>query len=196
MPVQILIPLKPLAAAKQRLAAVLDADERRRLMTSMLEHVCAQALAARVGPVALATCEPDAPRLARLLGVDVVDDGGLPWNEGLRHAVGALPAVPAGVLYLAADLPLLRATEIAELVAAAPVPGVTIGRAHDGGTNALAVWPADGLATAFGAPASAAEHALRAERARLPVRTLDLPGIALDVDTPGDVMRAATAVAG
>jgi 2-phospho-L-lactate/phosphoenolpyruvate guanylyltransferase len=196
MGVQILIPLKPLAAAKQRLAAVLGPDERRRLMTSMLEHVCSQAVAARVGPVALATSEPTAPRLARLLGVDVVDDGGLPWNDGLRHALDALDPAPAGVLYLAGDLPLLSAADVAQLVHFAPVPGVTIGRAHDGGTNALAVWPAHGLATAFGAPASAAEHARRAAQAGLPVRTLDLPGVALDVDTPGDVMRAATAVAG
>jgi 2-phospho-L-lactate guanylyltransferase len=196
MAVQILIPLKPLASAKERLAAVLGPNERRRLMTSMLEHVCAQALAARVGPVALVTCEPTAPRLARLLGVGVVDDEGLPWNDGLRHALTALDPAPTGVLYLAGDLPLVTAAEIAGLVVAAPEPGVTIGRAHDGGTNALAVWPADALHTAFGVPASAAEHERRARAAGLPVRMVDAPGLALDVDTPGDVMRAATAVAG
>ncbi|MGN6377682.1 MAG: 2-phospho-L-lactate guanylyltransferase [Gaiellales bacterium] len=196
MAVQILIPLKPLAIAKQRLAPVLAPDERRRLMISMLEHVCRQAVAAQVGPVALATSEPNAGLLAERLGVDVLSDGGLPWNDGLRHALRAASPGPRGVLYLSADLPLATSAEITRLVHGQPDPGAVIGRAHDGGTNALAVWPADAFTPAFGEPASAELHRLLAERAGLPSRTLDLPGIALDVDTPQDVVRAATAVAG
>ena len=195
MAVQILIPLKPLAVAKQRLAPDLAPVERRRLMISMLEHVCCQALAARVGPVALATSEPAAPLLAERLGVDVLSDAGLPWNEGLRHALRSAPAGLRGVLYLAGDLPLATAREIAELVRGKPDPGAVIGRSHDGGTNALAVWPADAFTPAFGAPASAQRHQQLAELAGLPAQVIDLPGIALDVDTPQDVVRAATAVA-
>jgi 2-phospho-L-lactate/phosphoenolpyruvate guanylyltransferase len=194
MAVQILIPLKRLAVAKQRLAPVLDPDERRRLMLSMLEHVCRQASAAGVGPVALATSEREAGRLAAALRIGVVADGGLPWNEGLRHALGALEPQPPGVLYLAADLPLVTAAEISELVTAAAHPGVVIGRAHDGGTNALGLWPASAFTPVFGTASSASEHARLAEQAGLRSRVLDLPGIALDVDTPDDVMRAATAV--
>jgi 2-phospho-L-lactate guanylyltransferase len=195
MAVQILIPLKPLAIAKQRLSPELAPDERRRLMISMLEHVCRQAVAARVGPVALATSEPAAPLLAERLGVDVLSDAGLPWNEGLRHALRRAPAGLRGVLYLAGDLPLASAREIAELVRGKPDPGAVIGRSHDGGTNALALWPADAFTPAFGTAASARLHQQLAEQAGLPAEVVDLPGIALDVDTPRDVVRAATAVA-
>ena len=196
MSTHILIPLKPLAMAKQRLAPVLEPNERRRLMVSMLEHVCRQAVASGVGPVALATSEPQAPLLARGLGVGVLADGGLAWNDGLRHALDALHPAPAGVIYLAADLPLVTAAEIAELAADAPARGVVIGRAHDGGTNALGLWPATAIQPCFGAPGSAALHAQAAAGAGYPSRMVDLPGVALDVDTPDDVVRAATAVAG
>jgi len=104
---QILIPLKRLAGAKQRLHPALGGDERRRLMLAMVEHVAREAVAADVGPVALATCEPLAPRLARTYRVGLVSDGELPWNEGLDHARGLISPAPEAVLYLAGDLPLV-----------------------------------------------------------------------------------------
>jgi 2-phospho-L-lactate guanylyltransferase len=158
-------------------------------MLAMLRHVAEVALAADVGPVALATSEPKAPELAKELGVGLVSDGGLPWNEGLMHALGEVRPLPEAVLYLAGDLPLLRADEVRYLVAEADRDGVTIGRAHDGGTNALVVRPALGMMPVFGSVASAALHVTKAREARLPVRITDLPGVAFDVDTPYDVSR-------
>ena len=64
--VWILIPLKRLADAKQRLASVMDGGERERLMLSMVTHV---ALAESAG---LAAVVLDRPGLA--LDVDTPDD--------------------------------------------------------------------------------------------------------------------------
>jgi 2-phospho-L-lactate guanylyltransferase len=190
--VQILIPLKRLATVKQRLAPAATAAERERLMLSMLEHVAGAALASGVGPVSLASSEPRAGALAASLGVGLVTDGGLPWNEGLVHArelVGA-DALVGGVVFLAGDLPLLEPGDVSELVAATPGRGVAIGRAHDGGTNALVVRPADALDPSFGAPQSAAVHSRLAAAAGLEAVIVDRPGLALDVDTPDDVVLA------
>jgi 2-phospho-L-lactate/phosphoenolpyruvate guanylyltransferase len=159
-------------------------------MLSMLGHVAAQAVAADVGPVALASSEPRAPSIADGLGVGLISDGGLPWNEGLVHALGLLSSLPESVLFLAGDLPLATADEIRALAAAIPAAGVAIGRAHDGGTNALGLRPADAIVPAFGEAQSARAHAARAEQAGLTVAVVDLPGIALDVDTPADAARA------
>ena len=192
MGVQILIPLKRLATVKQRLAPAATAAERERLMLSMLEHVAGAALASGEGPVSLASSEPRAGALAASLGIGLVTDGGLPWNEGLVHArelVGA-DALVGGVVFLAGDLPLLEPGDVSELVAAAPARGVAIGRAHDGGTNALVVRPADALDPSFGAPQSAAVHSRLAAAAGLEAVIVDRPGLALDVDTPDDVVRA------
>ena len=188
MDLQILIPLKRLAGAKQRLHPALGGDERRRLMLAMVEHVAREAVAADVGPVALCSCEPLAPALARTYRVGLVSDGELPWNEGLDHARGLL--APEAVLYLAGDLPLLAASDVRALVTAMPERGIAIGRAHDGGTNALAVRPADVITPAFGSAASALVHAQLAATAGIESVTLDRPGLALDVDTPDDVIRA------
>ena len=188
--VRILIPLKRLADAKQRLASVMDGGERERLMLSMVTHVAREAVASGAGPVALASCEPRAAMLASSLGIGLVTDGGLPWNEGLVHARALLRPGADAVLYLAGDLPLLQAAEVTELVAAAPERGVVVGRAHDGGTNALLVRPVDALVPSFGAPRSASVHVALAESAGLAAVVLDRPGLALDVDTPDDVLRA------
>ena len=160
------------------------------MMLAMLAHVAAEAAASGVGPVALASSEPRAPIIAAEHGIGLLDDGGLPWNEGLVHALGLLPAPPEAVLYLAGDLPLVTAEEIRELAAAVPARGVAIGRAHDGGTNALGLRPPDAVVPSFGSRQSARVHADLAERAGVDVVVVDLPGIALDVDTPADAERA------
>jgi 2-phospho-L-lactate/phosphoenolpyruvate guanylyltransferase len=190
MGTQILIPLKHLEVAKRRLHPQIGVEARRSMMLSMLAHVAAEALAADVGPVALASSEPRAPSIAAEHGIGLVDDGGLPWNEGLAHALGLLASPPASVLYLAGDLPLVTAAEIRELIGSIPERGIAIGRAHDGGTNALGVRPADALVPSFGSSQSARVHATLAEREGLKVAVVDLPGIALDVDTPADAERA------
>lgn len=158
-------------------------------MLAMLAHVAAAARESALGPVSLVTSEPEADRLAGELGVGRIDDAGLAWNDGLALAVSQVPGGD-GVLFLAADLPRVTAAEIRALAEAAEDPGVAVGRAHDGGTNALVIRPAGAIATAFGAPGSAAVHEQRARAAGLPAAIVDLPGLALDVDTPDDARTA------
>jgi 2-phospho-L-lactate guanylyltransferase len=183
----VLIPLKRLDAAKTRLAPALTNLERGRLMAGMLAWVARAAVRAGAGRVALASSDPAAPALARRLGLECVSDGGLPWNEGLVHARSLLERPAAAVLYLAGDLPLVDAADVSALVEAGGEGTAVIGRAHDGGTNALWVCPAAALVPAFGAPGSASVHAARAHECGLAAVTVDRPGIAHDVDTPADL---------
>ena len=187
METDVLIPLKRLDAAKTRLAPALTETERGRLMAGMLARVVRAAVGAGAGRVALASSDPSAPELARRLGVDCVSDGGLPWNEGLVHARSLLDRPAGAVLYLAGDLPLVDAADVAALVDAGAEATAVIGRAHDGGTNALCVCPAGAFVPAFGAARSASVHVARARGHGLDVVVLDRPGIARDVDTPADL---------
>jgi 2-phospho-L-lactate guanylyltransferase len=186
MSIQILIGLKQLSLAKQRLMPQLSLAERRTMMLSMLTTVTAAARASELGPVALATSEPDAPSLAVALKVDVVSDGGLPWNDGLVHALNRVDGSPSAVLYLAGDLPLLRARDLLAFVDAAPPSGVAVARARDGGSNALLVTPPRALTPMFGYPRSSEVHRAAATGLRLVCRVLDIAGLALDVDTIED----------
>jgi len=192
----VLIPLKHLAAAKSRLATALSVAERRRLMAAMVAHVARTVVAADAGRVALVSSDPAAPALADRLGVACVSDADMPWNEGLVHARAQLPAPAQAVLYLAGDLPLLEVGDIAALIDAGGGSTAVVGRAHDGGTNALWICPATALEPAFGTPRSAAVHVARAGERGLEVVVIDRPGLARDVDTPADLALARRLVHG
>lgn len=168
----------------------LSSADRRELMIAMLTTVTAAARASGLGPVALATSEPSAPSLGEGLGVDVVSDGGLPWNEGLVYACRRVAGDAPAVLYLAGDLPLLEARDLVDFVDAAPAIGVAVARARDGGSNALLVRPPHVFSPLFGAPRSSEVHLASAAALGLTCRVVDIPGLALDVDTLDDARDA------
>jgi 2-phospho-L-lactate guanylyltransferase (CobY/MobA/RfbA family) len=119
-----------------------------------------------------------------LKGYEVWDDRGLPWNDALAAAIAEIVTAPV-VAFISADLPLLRADEVEELLEATPTRGIAIARALDGGTNAVSMRPPGLVRTHFGEAKSAAVHAgLGVDHV-----VLDLPGLAFDVDTPEDLAR-------
>jgi 2-phospho-L-lactate/phosphoenolpyruvate guanylyltransferase len=152
----VLVPLKALGRAKSRLAAALSAEERAELMLSLLE---------------------------RVMGA-IRDDRGLAWNDALAAAAEQVVRAPL-MAVISADLPLLRADEVEELLEATPERGIAIARAFDGGTNAVSMRPPGLVRTRFGERASAAVHAgLGVDHV-----ILDLPSLAFDLDTPEDLAR-------
>ncbi len=190
MSIQILIGLKQLSSAKQRLMPQLSLAERQDMMMGMLTTVAAAARASELGPVALATSEPQAPSIASALQVDVVSDGGLPWNEGLVFALNRVAGSPSAVLYLAGDLPLVEARDLVIFVDAAPASGLAVARARDHGSNALLVRPPHTFTPMFGQTRSSDVHLASATALGLECRIVDLPGLALDVDTVDDARDA------
>jgi 2-phospho-L-lactate guanylyltransferase len=179
----VLVPLKRLDLAKTRLADSLAPDERGQLMRGLLDGVIEAIQAAEVGQVTVVTGES-------LDGVEIFDDRGLPWNEALEAAMREVVQEEIATV-ISADLPFLRPDEVRALVDATPTCGIAIGRALDGGTNAVSMRPPALVRTHFGETRSAAVHAALGVEAVV----LDLPGLAFDVDTPADLqrMRAATA---
>jgi 2-phospho-L-lactate guanylyltransferase len=173
----VLVPLKA-ADPKSRLAEVLPPDERAELMASLLGGVVGALREAGVERVTLVCGKP-------VSGYDDVWlDGGLPWNDALAAAAAELVTTPL-VAFVSADLPLLRAEEVDELLRATPERGIAIARAHDGGTNAIAMRPPGLVRTRFGEPKSASVHAALG----VPHVVVDLPGLAFDVDTPADLAK-------
>jgi 2-phospho-L-lactate guanylyltransferase len=177
----VLVPVKRLEGAKSRLADVLTPDERTGLVVEMLAAVLAAVQDAGVGPVTVVSCEG-----LDLNGVSRFDDHGLPWNEALAAAAREVVTEEI-VAVVAGDLPRLSAEEVRELVASTPERGLVVGRAKDGGTNAVAMRPPGVVATYFGRPASALVHVEAAGRAGVESVVLDLDGLAFDVDTAEDL---------
>jgi 2-phospho-L-lactate/phosphoenolpyruvate guanylyltransferase len=176
----VLVPLKRIDP-KSRLADALPLEERVRLMRGLLTGVVSAAREAGVERVTVVTGLP-------LKGYDVWDDRGLAWNDALAAAMAEVVTAPL-LAVISADLPLIRADDVEDLLAATPERGIAIARALDGGTNAVAMRPPGLVRTRFGEPGSAALHAALG----VPHVVVDLPGLAFDVDTPEDLTRMQTA---
>ena len=94
-----------------------------------------------------------------------------------------------GMLTLPGDIPLVTSREIARLLAAHPVaPSFTIVPSHDeGGSNAILCSPPDAVPLRFGEN-SFYPHLRAAEACGIRPNVVHLPGIALDIDNPEDVV--------
>jgi len=186
----ILVPVKNLSAAKQRLAAILDQPSRTKLAQAMLHDV----LTALHGwnnrpPVAVVTGDPYAVTLATEYGFDIIGDPDNPGETGAIEMATRV-CVERGVdstLIIPADIPLVQAWELEEIVKNAPTAGSVLVPAADGrGTNAAFRRPADLFPLRFGND-SFKPHYAAAQATGKPCVVLNLPGIAVDVDNPEDL---------
>jgi 2-phospho-L-lactate guanylyltransferase len=194
----ILIPVKNLSSAKQRLTSLLDQPARTELAQAMLHDVVA-AVAAWRGrpPCTLVTSDPFAIDLARELNFEIIPD---PANLGETGAIEMATRLCVArrvdyTLVIPADIPLIQAFELDQILAHAPEEGSVLVPAADGrGTNAAFRRPADLFPLRFGND-SFKPHLAAARATGKPCEVLQLPGIALDVDNPSD-LRDLLAAAG
>lgn len=185
----ILIPVKNLSAAKQRLAAVLDQPARTALAQAMLHDVVATVSAWRGRPAcALVTSDPFALDLARQYDFEIIPDLANPGETGAIEMATQL-CLSRGVdstLVIPADIPLIQASEIEQILAHAPREGSVLAAAADRrGTNAAFRRPANLFPLRFGND-SFQPHLAAAKATGKPCIVLELPGIAVDVDNPAD----------
>jgi 2-phospho-L-lactate guanylyltransferase len=190
-----IVPVKDTAAAKQRLAPALPAHLRQELALAMLEDVLAalvetRGLAGRI----LVTTDAAAMRLAARYDAECWAEGADAGHTGaVTAAARRLAAENRGaMLTLPGDIPLVTPAEIGRLIAAhRPAPSFTIAPAHDEkGSNAIILSPPDAVPLRFGDD-SFVPHLAAAEARGLAPVVLQLPGIALDIDNPVDLLHFA-----
>jgi 2-phospho-L-lactate guanylyltransferase len=188
----ILVPVKNLSAAKQRLAAVLDQPARTELAQTMLHDVVAALAAWRRRPAcSLVTSDPFALGLAREYDFEIIPDPANPGETGAIEMATNL-CVTRGIdstLVIPADIPLIQASELDEILAHAPEEGTVLAPAADGrGTNAAFRRPANLFPLRFGND-SFKPHLASAQATGKPCVVLQLPSVALDVDNPEDLQQ-------
>ena len=188
----ILIPVKNLSAAKQRLAAVLDQPARTALAQAMLHDVVATLGDWPRRPVcALVTSDPFAIELAEQYDFEIIADHTNPGETRAIEMATRLCVVRGSdsTLVIPADIPLIQPGELDQILAYAPAEGSVLAPAADGrGTNAAFRRPANLFPLRFGND-SFKPHLAAAQATGKPCIVLQLPGIALDVDNPGDLQR-------
>lgn len=189
----LLIPIKDPTHAKTRLAELLSEEERRRLSWAMFDDVSRAVVAARKPDrVVMVTSFAPAVARARELGWDVLieesqvsESASVDWASRLLSERGF-----DTVMRLPADLPLVRAEDIDELLALELYsPGALLVPSREGtGTNAIIRTPPTLFTSRFG-PNSFSLHKQEAARVGVECVIVKNPRIALDIDEPADVAQ-------
>lgn len=187
----ILIPVKDLSRAKQRLAGMMSQEERTRLARVMLETTCAAAAGvSNADGVAMVTLYPPAIELGRRHGFSIITESRqISESDSVDFGSRELARAGAGaVLRLPIDLPLITARDIEQVLEHdSGDRSVVLVPSRDGtGTNAILRRPPDLFPSHFG-PDSLAKHIAEAEKRGVACRLLELPRIALDIDDETDI---------
>jgi len=192
-----IVPVKRFGAAKERLRPAIEEERRGPLIAAMLEDALESISAARtIERTIVVSGEPIAIALAEAAGAEVIADR---TDEGHSEAalLGIARASEAGascVVLLPGDCPLLDARELDSLLTAVPERYVAVvPDRHGTGTNALVLSPPDAIRPSFG-EGSRDRHVTAARDAGVPFAVEQIGSLALDLDTPADVIALATAL--
>jgi len=185
MKIWAVIPAKPAAEGKSRLAGVLDHGQRiqlnRFLFRRTLGIVCAVLPPERVLVISR---DPALLGIAAAVGAHALTEQGDELNQAL-HQAADFPRLTGGLLAISTDLPDLTPDDLHALLAAPAEVTIAPDRAGQG-TNALLTSPAACIPYRFGEN-SFALHTAEAERLNIIPRVVSRPGLAFDLDTPEDL---------
>jgi 2-phospho-L-lactate guanylyltransferase len=186
----LLIPVKNLSNAKQRLGEALDQEHRSLLAEAMLRDVltAAAGVADRLD-IYLVTGDARARRLRAEFGVGVIEDT---RNQSESAAIEMATAWSEERGYdttvvLPADVPLTTSAELQRVLDSAPEEGAVFVPAYDRrGSNCILRHPAAIIPLRFGND-SFLPHSEAMKKTGKPLVILELPGIGLDIDNPHEL---------
>jgi 2-phospho-L-lactate guanylyltransferase len=186
----VLLPVKDLRRAKQRLASRFSQADRTALALAMMQDVFAAVAAARgMDRVFLVSNYEPAIALARRYGWEVLLESEQ-TSESASVDDASRRCAALGVtalLRLPIDLPLLRPEDVDWLLGQAePGPSVVLVPSTTAGTNAILRTPPTLFPSHFG-PDSLAKHLTEAESAGARSKILRNPRLELDIDDPADI---------
>jgi 2-phospho-L-lactate guanylyltransferase len=190
-----ILPIKTLDDAKTRLAEELDPRPRRALVEAMFSDVLVALRRAKlVDQVLVVSSDHNAQRIAGGYGAMVADDEDTGHNDAA--SCGIERAIELGyerVLLVPGDTPLLDPVELDGLIGRQVEPPfvLIVPDRHGTGTNALLLEPPDAMKSSFG-PGSHDRHHRHATAAGITAETVEIPSLALDLDTPEDLQAVET----
>ena len=195
------LPIKQLENAKQRLAGLLSADERRQLFKAMVEDVLTAAEACPlIDDLIVVTNDAAVAELGRGFGAEIWAE---PDSPGLIEAVtmAGQKLAEAGVstmVFLPGDVPLVTADELDMVLegfgAAAEAEFLIVPASDLGGSNCVACSPPDCMTFGFGEDSFRRHLAIARDLGLNPI-VAKLPGIGLDIDVPADLAELVSMLA-
>ena len=190
MSTRAILPIKSFDDAKQRLAHDLSPGPRKALAEAMYSDVLTALRRCKaIDEMVVVSSDRSAQRIAGGYGAQVLDDVDRGHSEAASVAIAdAMEAQVARVLLVPGDCPMLDPGELEALLhrpETEPLVVIVPDR-HGTGTNALLISPPDALQPSFGV-GSRDRHAQLARDAGTPFQIVNVPTLALDVDTPEDL---------
>lgn len=183
-----IVPMKPLSKGKSRLAKTLSAKQRADLALGMLRRVILAIKAASVDTVWVVGGDEQVRRMTRNMGGEWLDELGKDLNDTLKKAFELAFERGSAALYVAGDLPFLKAGDIHSMMQSSRRQGnVTLAPARrDGGTNAIFVPNGVPLQPELG-QGSFMKHLKQAASLETSVAINSSPGLGFDLDVVDDL---------
>ncbi len=187
------VPVKTLSNAKQRLAPALSPVLRRGLMLAMVADVLdALTETSGLSGILVITADQDVLRAAARTGVTCVAQSGDIGHAAAADEAARLVATrfqADAIMMVPADVPLAKAADFSEVIAAHARPGCTIVPSwDDDGSNCLLLSPPCAMPFLFG-PDSFRRHRRQAAQRDIKMRVLRNRNIGHDIDTKSDLDR-------
>lgn len=184
-----ILPIKSFSAAKQRLRDGLEPPQREDLAEAMFRDVLGALSGAALQDIVVVTGSALARTIALDHGARVIEDRETGHNAAAAQGIeDALHQRAQRVLLVPGDCPILDRDELGALLAR-PVPArsvLIVPDRHGTGTNALLIAPPDAMTPSFG-PGSCQRHLELAAAYGLAAEIVEVPSLALDIDTPEDL---------
>ena len=183
-----IVPMKPLAQGKSRLALSLTEEQRAGLALGMLRRVILAIKAASVDTVWVVGGDDRVRAMTRGLGGDSLEELGEDLNDTLKKAFELAFDQGKSALYVAGDLPFVKPSDIHSMLQASRSQGnVTLAPARrDGGTNAILVPFGVALQPELG-QRSFMKHLTQAARLETSVAINSSQGLGFDLDVVDDL---------
>lgn len=183
------VPIKAFTSAKTRLGARLDEARRAELAATSAERVLRAVETCTAVEHRIAVVEDeDGAHLARHHHFEVLVRPDL-WGQNAAVEAGfglARERGASALLTVSADVPLVRAEDVDQLIGGAGA-GLVLAPDREGrGTNGLFISPALPLRLHFG-PDSLSLYKREAAEMGMPVRVLRNQRLTIDIDTPDDL---------
>lgn len=187
----ILIPVKDLSKANNRLSSILSQEDRTSLAYAMLEDVLESAARSRIAEKkVVVTMDRKAEIIALRYGFEIIrEEEQNGESSSVDSAITRCMEMGAeSLLVIPGDAPLIKGEDIDSVFRAEKngVCVVMVPAADRLGTNAILRTPPDIIPSRFGHD-SYRKHLEEAGKADAEVVTIDIPNIALDIDEPGDI---------
>ncbi|MFH0896617.1 MAG: 2-phospho-L-lactate guanylyltransferase, partial [Candidatus Bathyarchaeota archaeon] len=170
---------------------VLEPEERRTFVLSMLEDVLGVTASSKLNQTVVVGSDPIVQSYAERFGASFFKETKSGLNNSLKYAMEWCVKMGAeAVLILPVDIPLIMAADVNEIIhlLSPEKASIVISPSNDGGTNALMRQPANIIKTCFGS-GSFEKHINEAMRKGVSARVYRSPRVSLDIDSIEDLKK-------